>query len=156
MSEPRIQRLTSGDREMTRGLFALLAEVFEEPHGSLSDAYLDGLLASSDFWAMVAVVDEKIVGGLTAHTLPMSRSESSEVFIYDVAVHPDHQRKGVGRALIESLLKAAAEAGVQTVFVPAEDEDTHAIEFYRAVGGDATRVTFFTWDHRTSIGNTLD
>ena len=156
MSEPRIQRLTAGHRELARGLFALMSEVFEEQQDPLSDAYLDRMLDRPDFWAMAAFVDDRIVGGLTAHTLPMSRSESSEVFIYDVAVHPDHQRKGVGRALIQFLLSAATEASVQTVFVPAEDEDAHAIEFYRALGGEATPVTFFTWTHRTSMGNTFE
>jgi len=48
-----------------------------------------------------------IVGGLTAHTWPMTRAEQSEIFIYDIAVRKDQQRKGVGRRLVTALLESA-------------------------------------------------
>jgi aminoglycoside 3-N-acetyltransferase I len=88
---------------------------------------------------------EQIVGGLTAHTLPMTRSESREIFIYDIAVRADHQRRGVGRLLMSHLIRTASDAGIHDLFVPAEDEDVHALEFYRALGGAASPVTFFTF-----------
>jgi aminoglycoside 3-N-acetyltransferase I len=149
----RTHRLTSADVALGRRVFALLREVFEEPGSgsergaegprALGDAYLEKLLANDAFWAFAAFVGDELAGGLTAHTLPMTRDESSEVFIYDVAVHPSYQRKGVGRALIQSLRDAAAEQGIREVFVPADNEDTHALDFYRAVGGEASAVTFF-------------
>src|SRR5690554_6303440 len=118
------RRLGPGDRDHARGVFALMAAVFEEPATPLSDAYIDRLLARPDFWAVAAFSDEGgIVGGLTAHTLPMTRSEASELFIYDIAVHPDHQRQGIGRLLIETLRAGGAAAGVGDVFVPADDDD---------------------------------
>jgi aminoglycoside 3-N-acetyltransferase I len=142
------RRLSPRDREHARGLFALMASVFEEPATPLSDAYLDRLLARPDFWAIAAFDDGGVVGGLTAHTLPMTRSESSELFIYDIAVHPNHQRRGIGRLLIESLRASGAEAGVGDVFVPADDDDDDALEFYRALGGEPAPVTMFTFATR--------
>ena len=101
---------------------------------------------------MAAVFDEghadlgtRSSGGLTAHTLPMTRSESREIFIYDVAVRADHQRRGVGRLLLRHLARLANDAGIVDLFVPADDEDVHALEFYRALGGAASRVTFFSF-----------
>jgi hypothetical protein len=38
-------RLRPGDRELARTLFALMAEVFEEPCEALSERYLDSLPA---------------------------------------------------------------------------------------------------------------
>jgi aminoglycoside 3-N-acetyltransferase I len=76
----------------------MMAEVFEEPNQTLSDAYLDALLSRTDFWAMAALLGQEVVGGITAHALPMTRAETTELFIYDVAVHADHQRRGVGRS----------------------------------------------------------
>jgi aminoglycoside 3-N-acetyltransferase I len=151
-------RLAAGDRAAARELFALMAEVFAEDRGQLGDAYLDRLLARDDFWAIAAFAGDggegdegdegdEIIGGLTAHTLAMTRSEASEVFIYDLAVRSDHQRQGVGRSLVTHLREAAARAGIREVFVPADDDDVHALDFYRALGGTAQPVTIFTFTH---------
>jgi aminoglycoside 3-N-acetyltransferase I len=129
-------------------MFAMMAEVFEEQNSALSDAYLDGLLDRADFWAIAAFAGDDVVGGITAHTLPMTRAECAEIFIYDIAVRRDHQRKGVGRRLMAALLEGCATAGIDDVFVPADNDDQHALDFYRALGGIATPVTFFTFDSR--------
>jgi len=141
----RVSRLKRGEHEPARTLFAAMAEIFEQPYVPLSDAYVDRLLAREDFWALAASVDDRIVGGLTAHTLPMTRSLAREIFIYDVAVRADHQRRGVGRLLMSHLRRMAGDAEIHDLFVPVDDEDAHALEFYRALGGSATPVTFFTF-----------
>ncbi len=138
--------LAAGERELARELFGLMAEVFGEAHQPLSDAYLDRLLAREDFWAIAAFVEDRLVGGLTAHTLPLTRAELAEVFIYDLAVRPEYQRRGVGRQLVAALRTEASARGVETVFVAADDEDAGALEFYRRLGGAASPVTLFTFD----------
>jgi aminoglycoside 3-N-acetyltransferase I len=143
----RTRRLTVGDRELAKTTFAVMAEAFEEPCEALSDAYLDRLLGRADFWAFVALVGNDVMGGLTAHTLPMTRAECSEVFIYDIAVRKDQQRKGVGRHLMKALLEGAAAVGIHDVFVPADNDDLHALDFYRALGGAAAPVTVFTFSN---------
>ena len=122
-----------------------MAEVFEEPHELLGDKYLDDLLAREDFWAIAAMSGGEVVGGLTAHSLPMTRTESAEIFIYDVAVRADRQRQGIGRRLVLELCAAATEAGVGAVFVPVDSADAHALDFYRALGGVPAPVTIFTF-----------
>lgn len=145
MSVMRVKRLTTGDREQARALFIMMAEVFAEGDGHLSDSYLDRLLGREEFWAIAAFAGDHIVGGVTAHTLPMTRTESLEVFIYDIAVREDHQRQGVGRSLVTALREAAAVAGIQSLFVPADNEDLHALDFYRALGAEPSPVTIFTF-----------
>ena len=103
------------------------------------------LLRREEFWAVVATEGGAVVGGLTAHALPMTRSRSTELFIYDLAVRVDRQRQGIGRALVDHLLALGRTAGIDTTFVPADDEATHALEFYRALGGAPQPVTFFTF-----------
>ncbi len=140
-----VKRLTLGDRDLARSLFTLMADVFEEDGEALSDDYLDRLLGREDFWAIAAFIGDQIIGGVTAHTLPMTRTESSEIFIYDLAVRPDQQRKGVGRRLVAELRAKAAAMGISEVFVPADNDDVHALDFYRAIGGVASPVTIFTF-----------
>jgi aminoglycoside 3-N-acetyltransferase I len=155
----RTLRLKPADVAHAKRLFDLMASVFEEdpPHRSaplsgepaepapLSDAYVGRLLARPDFWAIAAFSDGDVVGGLTAHTLPMTRAEASEVFIYDIAVRADQQRRGIGRQLVKTLRDEAASLGYGDVFVAADDEDTHALDFYRAIGGSCAAVTIFTF-----------
>ena len=141
----RLKRLTAGDREPAKALFTLMAEVFEEDSEELSESYIDRLLGREDFWAIAAFVDDDLVGGITAHTLPMTRTQSSEIFIYDIAVRSAHQRKGIGRRLVAELQAQAAGMGIRDLFVPADNEDVHALDFYRALGGEAAPVTIFTF-----------
>ncbi len=149
MTDARIRRLTADDLATARAAFALLVEVFDEGAGPLGDDYLVQILSLGSFWALTASVDDEVVGAITAHTLPMTRSPSSELFIYDLAVRPDHQRRGIGRRLVLDLCAAAARAGIATVFVPADDEDAHALAFYRSLGGEPAPVTIFTLPRAT-------
>lgn len=122
-----------------------MARVFDEVAAPLGDAHLSRVLSRPDFWAFAAVDGDRVVGALTAHTLPMTRSESDEIFIYDLAVVPERQRQGIGRRLVEALRAGARAEGVTVTFVPADNDDTHALDFYRAIGGSPAPVTIFTF-----------
>ena len=129
------RRLQPGDQPLAAALFAVMAEVFEEERKPLSLPYLDYLLSRDDLWIIAAFANSQLIGGITAYTLPLTRTESSELFLYDLAVLPAHQRQGAGTRLVKALRNAAA-----------DNEDTHALDFYRAVGSTASPVTFFTFE----------
>ena len=129
------RRLQPGDQPLAAALFAVMAEVFEEDRKPLSLPYLDYLLSRDDLWIIAAFANSQLIGGITAYTLPLTRTESSELFLYDLAVLPAHQRQGAGTRLVKALRNAAA-----------DNEDTHALDFYRAVGGTVSPVTFFTFE----------
>ena len=141
----QILRLTTPHRELAQRAFVMMSEVFGETAEPPGTDHLDVVLGRTDFWALAAVADGEPVGALTAHALPMTRAAAWELFIYDLAVRPDWQRRGVGRALLEHLITAADPATTTSIFVPADDEDTHALDFYRAVGGTAEAVTIFSF-----------
>jgi aminoglycoside 3-N-acetyltransferase I len=142
----KVVRLTNTDTALGKKLFVLMASVFEEDTQPLEDPYLEALLANPAFWVLGVWDGDTLVGGLTAHALPMTRSASKELFLYDLAVLPDHQRRGAGRALVQTLMQLAAAEGFDNVFVPADVEDTHAVEFYRALQGEEAPVAMFTWE----------
>lgn len=139
-----IRRLSADDVALADATFALIADVFEdeyEPRDSVVG--LPALLADDRFWAFAALDGDEVVGGLTAHVVPMTRDATDELFIYDVAVRPDRQRQGVGRLLMTATIAAAAADGIDVVFVAADDDDEHALDFYRALGGRPGPATFF-------------
>lgn len=145
MDEIQVRRLTVMDSNLAQRLFLLMSEVFAEECAPLGEGYLRSLLSRPDFWALAAFVGGDVVGGLTAHSLPMTRTESSEVLIYDIAVRGDQRRKGIGRQLISTLREAANAAGIEDVFVPVDNDDVEALDFYRALGGQPSPVTIFTF-----------
>jgi aminoglycoside 3-N-acetyltransferase I len=146
MTSYRVDRLRTGDGGAARELFAMMSTVFEVAQDELSDAYVDELLAREDMWTLAARHADGLVGGLTAHAIPLTRTAVKEIFIYDLAVRTDHQRKGVGRILMQAIRCLAGEAASGELFVPADEEDEHALDFYRAVGGEESRVKFFTFE----------
>src|SRR5579863_1977938 len=115
-----IERLTAGKLEHAKALFALLAEVFGEGGSPASEDYIDGLLKNDSFWAVAAIDDDNVVGGLTAHILPMTKAEQSELLIYDVAVHERFQRRGIGKMLMNWVRSQASAVGIAGVFVLAD------------------------------------
>lgn len=143
--EIRIQRLFVNDHTLAGQLFQLMAEVFEKECASLSDEYLGRVLSLDWFWVLAAFRGNELVGGLTAYVLPLTRIEASEVFIYDLAVREAYQRQGIGRLLMAAVREEARTQGIHEMFVPADNEDEHAIDFYHAIGGEASAVTFFTF-----------
>lgn len=145
MTHMEIRRLTWHDVPLAQTTLHLMQDVFGEASELLSEVYVSTLLGRADFWLLGAFVDGQPVGGLTAHVLPMTRSESRELFIYDLAVHPAYQRRGIGRALIEALRAQGTAEDIGVAFVPADNEDDHALAFYKALGGEAAPVTIFTF-----------
>lgn len=145
MQDISIKRLAVADEKLAQQMFLIVAQVFNEDSAALGTSYLKGLLSRSDFWAFAALVGKEVVGGITGFCLPLTRLERRELFIYDLAVKVDWQRKGIGRALFDSLRQAAAAEGIDEGFVLADDEDTHALDFYRTLGASSSPVTAFSF-----------
>lgn len=142
-----IRQLTKADLRIFQSLVELFELVFEEPvRAARSDAHSFKLLGDPRFVAIVAIIENKVIGGLTAYELPMVYSESSEILLYDLAVKPAYQRMGVGKKLIQALKAYCVRNGIKTFFVLAAEEDEHAVEFYRATGGKSEKVVNFIYE----------
>ncbi|MCA1637332.1 MAG: GNAT family N-acetyltransferase [Acidobacteria bacterium] len=141
------KKLEIGDLGCLTELVKLYEQVFEMEDFALPAAqYLQSLLEKETVIFYVAMIDKKVVGGLTAHVLPSTYFPSSEVYIYDLAVETKFQRKGIGRRLINSLKEYCASLRLKEVFVQADLEDRHALDFYRATGGIAESVVHFSYE----------
>ena len=140
------KKLEIGDLRCLTELIKVYEEVFEMEDFTLPAAqYLQSLLEKETVIFYVAMIDKRVVGGLTAHVLASTYFSSSEVYIYDLAVQTEFQRKGIGRQLINSLKEYCANLHLKEVFVQADLEDRHAIDFYRATGGIAESVVHFSY-----------
>ncbi len=142
MSNISIESLNS--LEELRELVSVFTLAFESEY-EVSDEYFYKMLESNTTLILGAVEQDKILGGLVAmEILPIHGIK--EFYIYDIAVHPEHQQKGIGRKLIEYLKVEAKNRGIETIFVEAESEDVGAIEFYRKIGGEEVLVNHFNFN----------
>lgn len=57
-----------------------------------------------------------------------------ELDIHNVAVHPGHRRRGVGRAMLEGLIGSAAERGFQRMTLEVRRSNDAAQALYRSLG----------------------
>ena len=98
------------------------------------DRYLQRLLESDTFVAIVALDGTRVIGGLAGYVLPKFEQARSEFYIYDLAVEEAYRRRGVATALIERLKKLAAARGIYVIFVQADHGDDPAIALYTKLG----------------------
>jgi len=144
--EINIIRLSPNELKKFIELIALFHEVFETNETEIVDKdFLQQLLENQYFIAFAVFQNNEIIGGATAYILPMYYSKSSELFIYDVAIHPGYQRMGLGAKLISTLRDFCGRKGLGEMFVPVHEEDTHALNFYKATGGKAEKVSHFNY-----------
>jgi aminoglycoside 3-N-acetyltransferase I len=144
MLEIKVSKLGPGDAAAFMDILRVFEDAFEEPYPNLpGKEYLTQLLARDDFFVFVAVVDGKVVGGLTSYLLRSYTSAVPMVYIYDLGVEAASQRMGVGRRLVEAHNVYCKSIGVETVWVQAHATDDHAVAFYRALGVEGEDVVHF-------------
>lgn len=142
--EVKISKLSQNDTTALKELLSVFEVVFEmEPFIVPDDAYLQTLLLNPDMMFMIAEADGKVVGGLSAYVLSQYYSKGKHAYIHDVAISTAYQRKGIGKKLIAAFNDYCQKMNYAEVFVAAEKEDAHAIEFYRATGADELESVHF-------------
>ena len=133
-----IQRLGAQNLEQMQDLLTLFGAVFEMPEtydaARPGKPYMERLLGSDDFIALVALKDGRVVGGIAAYVLRKFEQARSEIYIYDLAVDAAHRRQGVATALIEALKPIARDCGAYVIFVQADQGDEPPIALYGKLG----------------------
>jgi aminoglycoside 3-N-acetyltransferase I len=133
-----IKQLGSGDVDAARELITVFGEAFDDAESrrypTPSDEYLRSILTNSRFIVLVALHEERVVGGLTAHILDKFEQEHREIYIYDLGVQAQHRRKRVATHLLSNLRQIAVRLGINTIYVQADVSDDAAIGLYEKFG----------------------
>jgi ribosomal protein S18 acetylase RimI-like enzyme len=96
--------------------------------GSTSVARQGALVDAAGLPGLVALLDDLPVGLLTY----ARREDDIEV----VTVHAEHEGVGVGRALMDELLRRARAMGVGRIWLVTTNDNIRAIDFYQRWGMD--------------------
>jgi aminoglycoside 3-N-acetyltransferase I len=131
--EVEIRKLGTGDTTAFDQLLDVLEDVFQvEKFVRPSLLHQRNLLSRDDFFVFVALdAQHEVVGGLTAYKLEPYYTSKPLVYIFDLAVRTDLQRRGIGTQLMTAILAFGKDAGWEEVFVQADRADQHALDFYR-------------------------
>jgi len=83
----------------------------------ISELWVDP--SAQPLFSLVASADNKVVGHIlfTRAQIKHSQRKVSAAILAPLAVHPEYQRQGIGRQLIEEGLKQLKGTGVELVFV---------------------------------------
>ncbi len=127
-----------------KDLISVFSLAFESDY-SVSHEYLERIFENNTIIFLGAFLEQKIVGGLVAFEMTPIHG-NKELYIYDIAVHPEYQKQGIGTRLIESLKAEAKLRGISTIFVEAESNDVDAVSFYRRIGGEEISVSHFNFN----------
>jgi aminoglycoside 3-N-acetyltransferase I len=111
-----------------------------------SDKYLTKLLSGNSFYVIVALDGKTVIGGLTAYELPMYYKPVSEMFLYEIAVHKDYRKQGIGTALVNELKEICSQKNIEIIFVGTETNNLPAKQLYLATGGAMEIIPWFTYN----------
>lgn len=134
-----IRRITTCSSQQLSDLSVLMSTLTSRPI-NLSDT-LSVTLSQSSSHLFVAEEKDHIIGCATLcifHS-PTGRKGSVE----DVVVHPDWQRKGVGRSLLNALLQQARELSPITLQLTSRPERQAARALYASLGFEQKDTGFF-------------
>jgi ribosomal protein S18 acetylase RimI-like enzyme len=109
----------SGPRSELRRLFALAEDSEQE-----LDAYVDAGRV------LVAVENDAVIG----HLQLTETRDPSELEIKNTAVDEAHQRRGIGRALMEAAIEVARDDGRSSLVVATAAADIGNLRFYQRLG----------------------
>jgi aminoglycoside 3-N-acetyltransferase I len=139
-----IKKLVNTDIDKFVDLIQVFEHVFEMKHFERpSKSYLQNLLETEGFFVFVALDGAEVVGGLTAYTLQQYFSVSPIVYVYDLAVKTNRQRKGIGKMLMTAIVEYCKKNGFDEVFIQADKADGYAVDFYRSTGATEEQVVHF-------------
>ena len=100
-----------------------------------------GLLVNDDrTLLLVAELHGRVIGMCSGQTVISTAEGGPALLVEDVVVTADHQGKGIGTRLLESLQKWAEERGISRLQLLADRTNSAALEFYKHQGWQTTQL----------------
>ncbi|WP_299457923.1 GNAT family N-acetyltransferase [uncultured Microscilla sp.] len=142
-----IKKLTQADITLAKQLI----EAWHTDDGATQviyprEKYLAKLLTKKSFHAYVAMVGNKVVGGLTAYEMEMFDTEETEMFLFEIGVNKEARQKGIATALIEALKQTCYQQHIAIIFVGTSMDNEAAKKLYAKTGGSLEITPFYTYE----------
>ena len=99
-------------------------------------------VASDRAIVLVATLDGELVGLCTVYDELESVRFGRRVWVEDLAVHPDHRSRGIGKQLLDEARRWARSRGASHLELDSADARTDAHRFYEREGAGWRSVSF--------------
>lgn len=96
--------------------------------------------------ALFLAFDGDLAVGMSSGTILRHPDKAPSMFINEVGVRESHQRRGIGRALTQSMIDHARAEGCEGVWLGTETDNVAALALYRSLGGEEVSGVYFGWD----------
>ena len=125
----KLRKLKIEDMQLVLGMNETFREGFITLEGAAA------FLSEEKNWLFAAVEEDKIIA--FAYGYAMQRLDGrGMIYIHEVAVAENCQRRGVGTQLMEALKAACGEKGIQKMFLITDQANRGANALYTKVGGE--------------------
>ena len=132
-----IRRLTPADASV---LERVADQMFDEP---VNAAWAREFLADARHHLVVAVAGDTVVGFASAVHY-VHPDKAPQLWINEVGVAPAYHRRGIGRALLATLVDHGRSLGCSEAWVLTEEDNEPARGLYSALGGVASTCIMYT------------
>jgi ribosomal protein S18 acetylase RimI-like enzyme len=133
------RHLGPDDLEM---LLAVPEGLFDEP---LDPAQSRAFLNDPHHEIVLAYAGDLAVGMATG-TVLLHPDKPPSMFVNEVGVREDWQRRGIGAAVTTSLFRIARRRGCKGIWLGTEADNEAALALYRKLGGVELQGSYFGWD----------
>lgn len=84
--------------------------------------------------------------GMATGTVLLHPDKPPALFVNEIGVREDWQRRGIGREMTGRLFDAARARGCRGIWLGTEPENVPALALYRSMNGDERTFVGFSWE----------
>ncbi len=147
-----IIRLCAGDEQTVRHLLRTLKTTPTPASEPPSPESVNEVLLREDIYLLIAGTHEEPIGFLLAYRVPRIDRDCKMICLYELEVHEEHRRKGVGTALVRKMMTICRENDIMKMWASTEASNSAAAALYTSTGfnpnGGAASLEF-TWSQST-------
>lgn len=137
-----IRRLRRPDVALLAEAVKSIVEPGDDGDGPASIEHLETALAEANTYLFVCFVDGRPVGYLSAYRFPATDHDGFLVYLYDVTVHRDYRRRGIGAQLVDALKRECHADDVTEIWVGTSITNAAAQRTFESTGAKRVSDTY--------------
>jgi ribosomal protein S18 acetylase RimI-like enzyme len=122
-------------KRLTREDGLLMKQIVEKFKSVNTDINrIDAFLRNDLDYVVACIEDNVVVGFLLAYELQRF-DKNNMMYVHEVDVVPEYRRRGIGRQMIEEVIRICEECGVYKLFLITNKSNVPACRLYEVTGG---------------------
>ena len=130
-----IRRLQPGDEELARQVVRELMPSDERDGREPSLEHLQRFLGQETNYLIIVAAGGAPVAFLTAYRMPALTYDGAMVYLFEIEVAPAYRRRGIGKQLINELIRLCRASEVEEIWVGTDNDNVAAKRLYESTGG---------------------